>query len=92
MIAILDLTIGSLSLFTNKCKMLHCNLKVGSHDPISIQLVLKIFVCVMELVGVHTIEFFDPIIRDELENFNNSCFENFMPTSPQLDPAVAAIL
>ena len=26
------------------------------------------------------------------KNFNNSCFENFMPTSPQLDPAVAAIL
>ena len=25
------------------------------------------------------------------KNFNNSCFENFMPTSPQLDPAVAAI-
>ena len=26
------------------------------------------------------------------KNFNNSCFENFMPSSPQLDPAVAAIL
>ena len=26
------------------------------------------------------------------KNFNNSCFKNFMPTSPQLDPAVAAIL
>ena len=26
------------------------------------------------------------------KNFNNSCFENFMPTSPQLDPAVVAIL
>ena len=26
------------------------------------------------------------------KNFNNSCFENFMPASPQLDPAVAAIL
>ena len=27
-----------------------------------------------------------------VKNFNNSCFENFMPTSPQLDAAVAAIL
>ena len=26
------------------------------------------------------------------KNFNNSCFENFMPTSPQLDPALVAIL
>ena len=26
------------------------------------------------------------------KNFNNSCFRNFMPTSPQLDPAVAAVL
>ena len=42
-------------------------LKVGSHDPISIQLTLKIFVCVMEFVGVHTIQFLHAIIRDELE-------------------------
>ena len=26
------------------------------------------------------------------KNFNNSCFENFKPTSQQLDPAVGAIL
>ena len=26
------------------------------------------------------------------ENFDNSCFENFMPSSPQLDAAVVAIL
>ena len=26
------------------------------------------------------------------KNLNNTCFENFMPTSSQLDPAVAAIL
>ena len=39
-----------------------CNLKVGSHDPISIQLTLEIFVCVMEFVGVHTIQFLRPII------------------------------
>ena len=36
--------------------------KVGSHHPISIQLTLKIFVCVMEFVGVHTIQLLDPII------------------------------
>ena len=37
-------------------------LKVGSHDLISIQLTLKIFVCVMEFVGVYTIQFLHPII------------------------------
>ena len=36
--------------------------KVGSHDPISIQLTLKIFVCVMEFVDVHTIQFLHPMI------------------------------
>ena len=36
--------------------------KVGSHDPISIQLALKIFVCMMEFVGVHTTQFLHPII------------------------------
>ena len=43
------------------------DLKVGSHDPISIQLTLKIFVCVMEFVGVHTIQFLIQLFRDELE-------------------------
>ena len=38
------------------------SLKVGSHDPISIQLTLKIFECVMEFVGVHTIQLLHPII------------------------------
>ena len=38
------------------------NLEVGSHDPISIQLTLKIFVCVMEFIGVHTIQFLHSII------------------------------
>ena len=36
--------------------------KVGSHDPISIQLTLKIFGCVMEFVSVHKIQFLHPII------------------------------
>ena len=26
------------------------------------------------------------------KNFNNSCFENFMPTSSELEPTVATIL
>ena len=69
------------------------SLRVGSHDPISIQLTLKIFVCVMEFVGVHTIQFFaSNYFVTSSKNVNNSCCENFMPTSPQLDPAVAAIL
>ena len=37
-------------------------IKVGSYDPISIQLTLKISVCVMEFIGVHTIQFLHPII------------------------------
>ena len=37
-------------------------LKISSQDPISIQLTLKIFVCVMEIVGVHTIQFLHPNI------------------------------
>ena len=44
------------------CKVSYYRLKVGSHDPISIQLTLKIFVCMMELAGVHTIQFLHPII------------------------------
>ena len=42
-------------------------LKVGSHDPISIQLTLKTFVCVMEFVSVYTIQFCIQLFRDELE-------------------------
>ena len=39
----------------------------------------------------------DPVLASNYfvtssKNFNNSCSENFMPTSPQLDPDVAAIL
>ena len=34
-------------------------LKVSSHDPIHID---SVFVCVMEFVGVHTIQFLHPII------------------------------
>ena len=41
---------------------IHIGIKVGSHHPISIQLILKIFVCVMEFVGVHMIQFLHPII------------------------------
>ena len=38
------------------------SVKVGSHDPTTIQLTLKFFVCVMKFVGVHTIQFLHPII------------------------------
>ena len=41
---------------------------VGSDDPISIQLTLKIFVCEMEFVGVHTIQFLHPIISWRARN------------------------
>ena len=33
------------------------SIKVGSHDPISIQLTLKVFVCMMEFVGVHSTQY-----------------------------------
>ena len=37
-------------------------LKVGSHDPILVQLLFQIFLCMMKNVGVHTIQFSHPII------------------------------
>ena len=36
--------------------------KVGSHDPILVQLSFQIFLCMMKNVGVHTIQFSHPII------------------------------
>ena len=36
--------------------------KVGSHDPILVQLSFQIFLRMMENVGVHTIQFSHPII------------------------------
>ena len=36
--------------------------KVGSHDPIFVQLSFQIFLCMMKNVGVHTIQFSHPII------------------------------
>ena len=40
----------------------YSTVKGSSHDPILIQLTLKIFVCVMEFVGIHRIQFLHPII------------------------------
>ena len=37
-------------------------LKVGSHDPILVQLSFQFFLCMMKNVGVHTIQFSRPII------------------------------
>ena len=36
--------------------------KVGSHNPIFVQLSFQIFLCMMKNVGVHTIQYFHPII------------------------------
>ena len=36
--------------------------KVGSHDPILVQLSFQIFLCMMKNVGVHTIQFSHLII------------------------------
>ena len=38
------------------------HLKVGSHDPVLVQLSLKSFLCMMENVGIHKIQFSHPII------------------------------
>ena len=85
-------TIKDITMKSGK-QMQRLHLKFSSHDPISIQLTLKIFVCVMEFVGVHPIQFFaSNYFVTSLRNFNNSCFENFMLILSQLDPAVAAIL
>ena len=37
-------------------------LKVGSHDPILVQLSFKSFLCIIENSGVHTIQFSHPSI------------------------------
>ena len=37
-------------------------LKVGSHDPILVQLSFKSFLCMMENAGVYTVQFSHPII------------------------------
>ena len=57
-------------------------------DPINIE-----NFCVLDGISCS----YDPVFASNYfvtssKNFNNSCFQNFMPTSPQLDPAVAAIL
>ena len=56
------------------------DLKVGSHDPIFVQLSFRIFLCVTRNVGVHTIQFSHPIISCcTPEKHDNSCFENLGP-------------
>ena len=56
------------------------DLKVDSHDPISVELSLKSLLCMIENVGVHTIQFSQPIIwRCTSEKHDNSCFENLCP-------------
>ena len=37
-------------------------LKVGSHNPILVQLSFQIFLCMMKNVGVHTIQFSHSVI------------------------------
>ena len=55
------------------------HIKVGSHDPISIE-----NFCVRD--GIcwcsHDPVFASSYFVMSSKNFNNSCFENFMPTSP----------
>ena len=38
------------------------NDKVGSHDPISVQLSLESLLCMIENVGFHTVQFSQPVI------------------------------
>ena len=55
-------------------------LKLGSHDPILVQLSFQIFLCMMKNVGVHTIQISQPIISCcTPEKHDNSCFENLGP-------------
>ena len=58
-------------------KNLHIGIKVGSHDPILVQLSFKSFFCMIENSGVHTIQFSHPIISYLTpKKHNNSCFKN----------------
>ena len=62
------------------CSLGHGHIKVGSHDPVLVQLSFQIFLCMMKNVGIHTIQFSHPIISwCTPEKHDNSCFENLGP-------------
>ena len=64
-------------------------LKVGSHDPISIEnFSVRHAFCWCSHDPVFAANYF----VTSSKHFNKSRFENFMPTSLQLDPAVVTIL
>ena len=58
----LTLTIESLLVIAEATLFLFFGVKVGSHDPISVQLSLKSLLCMKENVGVHTIQLSQPVI------------------------------
>ena len=54
--------------------------KVGSYDPVLVQLSFQIFSCLMKNADVHTIQFSHLIISwCTPEKHDNSCFENLGP-------------
>ena len=66
--------------------------KVSSHDPILVHLSFSVFVCMIENIGVHMIQFWCPIISlQTLKRHDSSCFETLIPTSMEPGPAVLAI-
>ena len=69
----------------------HIPVKVGSHDPILVLLSFKICVYDGKCKRSHD-PIFATILLRTLKEHDNSCFENFIPASPQLGPAVTAIL
>ena len=70
---------GKVLNITNR-KILYVDVKVSSHDPILVQLSFKSLLCMMENVGVHTIQFSHQIISwCTPEKHDNSCFENLYP-------------
>ena len=52
-------------------------LKVGLHDPISIQLILKIFVCMIESVDFTRSSFWIQLFREELGKIRQFLFWEF---------------
>ena len=63
-------------------------LKVGSHDPINIEnFCMRDGICWCSHDPVFASNYF----VTSSKYFNNSCFDNFMPASPQQDPAVAIL-
>ena len=81
------------SCYPNETLVTKTSLKVGSHDPILVQLSFQIFCARWKTLAFTQSNVSHPIISwCTPEKHDNSCFENLGPFHRSLGPAVAAIL